>query len=46
MEKALAGLLNAASAGEEVRGALVTRISECASFCSPQTGIPVQKADA
>ena len=28
VEKALAGLLNAASAGEEQRGALVNRISE------------------
>ena len=28
VEKALAGLLNAASVGEEQRGALVSRISE------------------
>lgn len=30
MERALAGLLNAASAGEEARGSLFTRIQECA----------------
>lgn len=30
VERALAGLLNAASAGEEARGSLFTRIQECA----------------
>ena len=35
MEKALAGLLNAASGAEEVRGALVSRIAECAPLRLP-----------
>ena len=35
MEKALAGLLNAASGAEEVRGALVSRIAECAPLTLP-----------
>ncbi len=38
MERALAGLLNAASAGEEARGSLFTRIQECAvlSYRAPK----------
>ena len=35
VEKALAGLLNAASGAEEVRGALVSRIAECAPLRLP-----------
>ena len=35
MEKALAGLLNAASGAEEVRSALVSRIAECAPLRLP-----------
>ena len=35
VERALAALLNAASAGEEARGSLFTRIQECAYPLSP-----------